>query len=94
MIGFSPTLSKKISDELIKTAKENDIPFQHEIMNGRTGTNADVISVSESGIKCGLISIPLKYMHSPVEVVDLSDVESVSRLIVAYAKRKAGAINA
>lgn len=94
MIGISPTLSKNISDELIETAKANNIKYQLEVMSGRTGTNADVISISESGIKCGLISIPLKYMHSPVEAVDLSDIESVSDLIVAYAKRKAGAENA
>ena len=94
MIGISPTLDKNISNELVQAAKENDIKYQLEVMNGRTGTNADVISISESGIKCGLISIPLKYMHSPVEVVDLSDIESVSNLIVAYAKRKAGAQNA
>ena len=94
MIGISPTLNKNISDDLISAAKRNDINYQLEIMNGRTGTNADVISISESGIKCGLISIPLKYMHSPVEVVDKSDVESVSDLIAAYAEGKAGAENA
>ena len=94
MIGISPTLNKNISDDLISAAKRNDINYQLEIMNGRTGTNADVISISESGIKCGLISIPLKYMHSPVEVVDISDVESVSDLIAAYAEGKAGAENA
>ena len=94
MIGISPTLDKNISNELIETATESNIKYQLEVMNGRTGTNADVISISESGIKCGLISIPLKYMHSPVEVVDLSDIESVSNLIVAYVKRKAGAENA
>lgn len=94
MIGISPTLDKNISDELIEAAKESNVKYQLEVMSGRTGTNADVISISESGIKCGLISIPLKYMHSPVEVVDLSDIESVSDLIVAYAKRKAGALNA
>ena len=71
-------------------AEKNNIPYQCEIMNGKTGTNADVISLTESGIKCGLISIPLKYMHSPVEVVDINDVESVSKLIVAYVKEKAG----
>ncbi|MDE6660096.1 MAG: M42 family peptidase [Eubacterium sp.] len=94
MIGISPTLDKNISKELVEAAKESNIQYQLEVMNGRTGTNADVISISENGIKCGLLSIPLKYMHSPVEVVDLSDVESVSNLIVAYAKRKAGAENA
>ncbi len=94
MIGISPVLNKSICDGLIEAAKENNIKYQLEVMNGRTGTNADVISISESGIRCGLISIPLKYMHSPVEVVDINDIESVSDLIVAYAKRKAGAENA
>lgn len=94
MIGISPTLDKNISHDLIDVAKENGIKYQPEVMSGRTGTNADVISISESGIKCGLISIPLKYMHTPVEVIDTTDVESVAELIVAYAKRKAGADNA
>lgn len=94
MIGFSPTLDKSISNGLVAAAKENGIEYQLEVMSGRTGTNADVITISESGIKCGLLSIPLKYMHTPVEVVDTTDVESVAKLIVAYAKRKAGAENA
>lgn len=90
MIGYSPTLDRNISNMLKNTAEKNNIPYQCEIMNGRTGTNADVISLTESGIKCALISIPLKYMHSPVEVVDINDVESVSKLIAAYVKEKAG----
>lgn len=94
MIGISPILNKEISEMLIKTAKNNNIPYQTEVMSGRTGTNADVISVSEKGIKCGLISIPLKYMHSPVEVVDVQDIENVSALIAAYVKERAGAENA
>ncbi len=91
MIGISPVLDRNISDALIKTAKNSGIKYQKEIMNGKTGTNADVISISENGIKCGLISIPLKYMHSPVEVVDLSDIESTAELIAAYVKERAGA---
>ncbi|MCH5316378.1 MAG: M42 family peptidase [Eubacterium sp.] len=94
MIGISPTLDKSISNGLIAAAKENGIEHQLEVMSGRTGTNADVITISESGIKCGLLSIPLKYMHTPVEVIDTKDVESVAALITAYAKRKAGAENA
>lgn len=90
MIGYSPTLDRNISNTLKNVAEKNDIPYQCEIMNGKTGTNADVISLTENGIKCGLISIPLKYMHSPVEVVDINDVESVSKLIAAYVKEKAG----
>lgn len=94
MIGFSPILNKENSRKLVSVAENYKIPYQIEVMNGRTGTNADVISISESGIKCSLISIPLKNMHSPVEVIDIKDVENVSSLIVAYIKEKAGAVNA
>ncbi|MGN0521164.1 MAG: M42 family metallopeptidase [Eubacterium sp.] len=94
MIGFSPTLDKNISNSLVSTAKKNNIKYQKEIMSGKTGTNADVISVCESGIKTGLISIPEKYMHQPVEVISIDDIESVSRLICAYIEERAGEINA
>lgn len=95
MIGVSPILDRAISNELIEIAKNNDIPYQLEVMGGgRTGTNADVISVSERGIRTSLLSIPEKYMHSPIEVVDITDIENTARLIVEYVKNKAGANNA
>ena len=84
MIGFSPVLDKEISNLLVKCAEHNHILCQKEIMNGRTGTNADVITVSKGGVKCGLISIPLRYMHTPSEVIDMKDVEATSDLITAY----------
>ena len=87
MIGFSPILSRDMSKNLVKVAEDNSIPYQIEVMGGgHTGTNADVISISECGIKTALISIPEKYMHSPVEIVDIIDVENVSKLIVAYVR--------
>lgn len=94
MIGFSPTLDKEMSRQLVNIAEKNNIPYQREIMSGRTGTNADVITISECGIKTALISIPEKYMHQRVEVVDTADVKSVSRLICAYIKERAGEMNA
>ena len=53
-------------------------------MGGSTSTNADVISISGSGIKCGLVSIPLRNMHTPCEVVDAADIDSVSDLLFYY----------
>ncbi len=94
MIGISPILDSGISGGLVSAAEKASIPYQKEIMNGRTGTNADVISISESGVKCGLVSIPLKYMHTPVEVIDIKDVESTANVIAAYIREKAGEINA
>ena len=53
-------------------------------MGGRTGTDADAIHTSGSGVVTGLLSIPERYMHSPVEVIDPEDVKAVGDLIAAY----------
>lgn len=94
MIGFSPILDSVISKKLVDVACTNNIPYQCEIMSGRTGTNADVISLNENGVKTALISIPQKYMHQPVEVVDTNDIENISRLICSYIKKRVGELNA
>ncbi len=95
MIGISPIIDKNISEGLIRVAEKNNIPYQKEVMGGgHTGTNADTMSVTEKGIKTGLISIPEKYMHSPIEIVDTVDVENTAKLIAAYIKERAGEINA
>ncbi|MGN0531883.1 MAG: M42 family metallopeptidase [Eubacterium sp.] len=95
MIGFAPILDKGISKSLVSAAKKWDVPYQVEVMGGgRTGTNADVISISQHGIRTGLISIPEKYMHSPIEVVDTTDIENTATLIAQYIKHKAGDIDA
>lgn len=84
MLGISPVLCREISDKLISIAKDNSINYQTEVMGGRTSTNADVISVSKSGVKTGLISIPLRNMHTPNEVVDLEDIISVCDILEKY----------
>ncbi len=95
MVGFSPLLNKEMSNSLCSVAEKYSIPYQKEIMGGgSTGTNADVITVSERGIKTALISIPEKYMHSPIEIVDTRDVEKTGHLIAYYIKERAGELNA
>lgn len=94
MIGISPFLDRGMSDRLIGIAEREGIPYQTEVMSGATGTNADVITVTKSGIKAALLSIPEKYMHSTVEVVDITDIENVADLIVAYVKERVGDFNA
>lgn len=84
MIGISPILDKKLSQRLISVAKENDISYQTEVMGGRTGTDCDVISISKSGVKTALISIPLRNMHTDVEIVDINDIKSVCDLLENY----------
>ena len=84
MIGISPTLSREMSNELKLIAKDNNIPYQTEIMGGTTGTNADDISANAGGIKTALISVPLKNMHTPAEIIDVSDIENSALLAAKY----------
>lgn len=84
MIGYSASLDRKMSKRLIELAKENDIPYQIEVMGGRTGTNCDSISISRGGVRTGLISLPQRNMHTPAEVCDLEDMENIAKLIAAY----------
>ncbi|MCM1006779.1 MAG: M20/M25/M40 family metallo-hydrolase [Ruminococcus flavefaciens] len=86
MIGISPSLSKKISHKLIDTAKNCKIPYQIEVMNGLTSTNADRYSVNREGSESCTVSIPLRNMHTPVEVIDISDVEFTGKLLAEFIK--------
>ena len=84
MIGVSASLDYDMSQKFIGTAKKCGIPYQLEIMGGRTGTDADGMTIARGGFISGLISIPLCYMHTGVEVVSVSDVENTGRLIAEY----------
>lgn len=87
MIGFAPSLSRAFSERLVCVAKSEEIPYQIEVMNGETGTNADCIGVSKNGVKTVTLSVPLKYMHTPVEVISLSDVENTAKLVAKLMER-------
>ena len=87
MIGFSPILSREYSNLLVDLAKEYDIPYQKEIMGGRTGTNADHITISKGGIPSALVSLPQRYMHTPIEVADIRDIENCAKLIARFIER-------
>ena len=87
MIGVAPILNRGMFDELLALAEERGIPHTIEAMGGSTGTNADGIAPAAGGVRTGLLSIPQRYMHTPVEVVRLSDVEAVGELIAAYILR-------
>ena len=94
MICISPSLSQKMSEELIAAANEKGIKYQTEICPSQTGTNADVISVAKDGIRTGLVSIPLRNMHTQAEVADLDDVEAVAQVIAQYIIKKGEENNA
>ena len=84
MIGYSPVLNRELFRTLSSLAEKEDIPHQFEIMGGTTGTNADALSLSREGVPTALLSIPERNMHTPVEVVELGDIEATARLICAW----------
>ena len=86
MIGISPSLDRQLSEELIAVSEKNDIPYQREVMSGLTSTNADQYSVSRGGARACTVSIPLRNMHTPVEVIDLADVENTAKLLAQFIK--------
>lgn len=93
-IGISPTLDREFTKELKNLCKAKDIPFQHDVMGGRTGTNADSINNTGRGIKTALISVPLRYMHTGCEVISLTDIENTAKLLAEYLLKKESECNA
>ena len=93
VLGGGPTLTRGTSlnpdlfDLLEDTAEAEGIPFTVEVTRGHTNTDADAVYLSRRGVATGLVSIPLRYMHSPVEIADLGDVEGAVRLLVAVASK-------
>jgi len=85
MIGVSAVLDRGMTERLKALAKQHDIPYTIEVMPSSTGTNADAVSVSRSGVRCCTVSVPIRYMHTPVEAVNVSDIEAAARLICEYA---------
>ncbi len=84
MLGISPLLSKRVTEELKKTADKKGIKYQFEVMGSKTGTNADHVALTRSGVPTGLLSIPLRNMHTPTEVVDMNDIETVAQILAEY----------
>ncbi len=92
-IGRGSTLSPKVFELLVEAAEEAGIEHTVGASGHGTSTDADAIQISRSGIPTGLVSIPLRYMHSPVEMVDLADVEATIELIAAFASRLAADVD-
>ena len=80
-VGYAPILDRRLSALLADCAARHGIPYQAEVMAGRTGTDADVIAVSGKGVRTALLSVPERYMHTAGEVVSLTDLENTARLL-------------
>lgn len=87
MVGIAPCLDRALSDRLAQIADKEEIPYQIEVMGNSTGTDADEFSVNRGGCRAGTVSIPLRYMHTPVEVIEVEDVKNTGRLLAAFLKK-------
>ncbi len=86
VISKGPNLHPRLTERLIKTARENGIKYCVDADGGNTGTDAWEIQVSGPGIPAALLSIPLKYMHTSVETLDVRDVKAVTELLTLFIK--------
>ncbi|MCR4616376.1 MAG: M20/M25/M40 family metallo-hydrolase [Clostridiales bacterium] len=84
MIGFSPVLDHELSRKLKQIAEDKGISHQIEAMGSRTGTNADSIQNSGAGTRMCLISIPLRNMHTGVEMINVADIEATAQLMAEF----------
>jgi endoglucanase len=90
VLSRGSTLNQGLFELLLNTAQAERIPFTIEASGRATGTDADAVQISRGGVPTALVSIPIRYMHSPVELVQLDDVHASARLIAAAALRLEG----
>ena len=83
-IAVGPNMSRTMTDLMREAARRRGIPHQIEVIAGQSGTNAWAIQVSRQGVATALLSIPVKYMHTPVETMALGDAESAVDILEAF----------
>ena len=81
VISYAPAIQNKLREQIIKTAETKKIPFQRLASSRFTGTDTDAFAYSNGGVASALISLPLRYMHTTVEMVHKDDVENVIQMI-------------
>jgi len=86
VIYRGPNMNPKVVQRLIQAAEAHQIPYQLAAAGKATGTDANAIQVSRAGVAAGLISIPNRYMHSPVEMISLDDLDQSADLLARFAE--------
>lgn len=81
VVAIGPNMDNEITKKVVSLAKNLNISYQVEVCARPTGTDANVVQISRDGIRTLLLSIPCRYMHSPVETIDIEDLKSCCTLI-------------
>jgi endoglucanase len=89
-ISRGPNINPKVFDLLVDVAKKKKIPYQIDGAPRGTGTDANAIQLTRGGVATGLVSIPNRYMHTPVELVSLDDIENIAKLLAGFIMRLDG----
>jgi tetrahedral aminopeptidase len=85
-IHRGPNMNPKVVERLVAAAEGNEITYQLVASSKATGTDANAIQISRAGVAAGLISIPNRYMHSPVEMISLDDIDRAADLLARFAE--------
>jgi endoglucanase len=93
IIDRGSSVSPAVEDMLKTVARSRKIPFQAGAAPKYTGTDADAVFSSRGGVACGLVSVPNRYMHTPVEVLHLGDLEQCARLMAAFCQSLTGKVD-
>ena len=86
VVGVGPNMTRWMTERAVRIAGEQKIPCQLEVMSGHSGTNGWFMQICREGIPTLVVSLPLKYMHSPIEVLDEEDVEQAAQLLAAFSE--------
>lgn len=86
VIGIGPNCTRSLVRRLQRAAEALDMKLQPEVMTGHTGTNAWGVQIAREGIATAVVSVPLRYMHTPVEVLELEDLEKTARLLAEFVR--------
>jgi endoglucanase len=86
VIYRGPNMNPKVVQRLIQAAEAHQIPYQLAAAGKATGTDANAIQINRAGVAAGLISIPNRYMHSPVEMISLEDLDKAADLLARFAE--------
>lgn len=92
-LGIGPAVNRKMNDLIIRTAKEHNIPLQFELYASSTGTDGDKIRFTGKGVPITLISLPLRYMHAPVETASFFDICQEIDLLSTFLLKLSGKEN-
>jgi endoglucanase len=84
VVAYGGRLNQKLTKKFVEVCKTYNYPMQYEAVPSRTGTDTEALQVNREGIPCILLSIPLRYMHTSVETIDIADVENTGKAIARF----------